>query len=89
MANLTRGQGSSGFAESTENSNYLTKHVLSYKKTFKEIEFGDNTACLHISEDLVNSFETNDLHLPALIQQVWRHTNGNLVNSDKYKNLKK
>lgn len=40
MANLTRGKGSSGFAESTENTNYLTEHVLSYEKLFKDIEFG-------------------------------------------------
>lgn len=48
------------------------------------IIFGGNAACLHISEDLVNSFETNDLRLPASIQQVWRHTNGNLVNNEPY-----
>ncbi|MPM45366.1 hypothetical protein SDC9_92053 [bioreactor metagenome] len=48
------------------------------------IIFGGNAACLHISEDLVNSFESNDFRLPISIQQVWKHTNGNLIDNEPY-----
>jgi len=48
------------------------------------IIFGGNAACLHISEDLVNSFDSNDSRLPVSIQQVWRHTNGNLIDNEPY-----
>ena len=48
------------------------------------IIYGGSAMNLHISEDLVNSFETNDLRLPASIQQEWMHTNGNLINNEPY-----
>lgn len=48
------------------------------------ILYGGSANCLHISDDLVNSFEKGDVRLPVSIQQVWRHTNGNLIDNEPY-----